>query len=65
MKYGLVVEEAISTSIVATGLVGAWRLARYETWSTDSSILQQITQEEPFQPERHGMIVIEIFKGEV
>ena len=64
VKYGLVVEEEISMSIVAIGRVGAWRLARYETMLSDNSVFQQITQEkEPFQPVQHGMIVTEIYKG--
>ena len=46
-------------------LLGAWRLAHYDTISSDSRVVKKITEEdEPFQPEEHGMIVTEIYKGE-
>ena len=52
-------------SVVAIGRVGAWRLAHYETLLSDNSVFKKISQEEePFQPEQHEMIVIEIYKGE-
>lgn len=65
VKYGLVAEDEVTLSVVARGQVGAWRLAHYDTISSDSRVVKKITEEdEPFQPEEHGMIVTEIYKGE-
>ena len=64
MKYGLIVDDKLSTSIVAVGQIGVWRLVQYETVSSDGSIFEQIAEEaEPFLPEQHDFIVIEICKS--
>ena len=64
VKYGLTVEDHLSMSIVAIGRVGVWRVTHMETIDSDQCVLQQISKEvEPFQPEQHGFIVVEIYKG--
>jgi hypothetical protein len=64
VKYGLIIDNKLSTSIVAIGQIGVWRLVQYETISSDGSILEQIAEgAEPFLPEQHDFIVIEIYKS--
>lgn len=65
VKYGLIVGDKLSTSIIAVGRIGVWRLVQYETLATDRDILEQIADgAEPFLPEQHDFIVIEIYKSE-
>ena len=66
MKYGLDIGGNLSTSAIAVGQVGAWRLLNFDTFSTDEILAKQISDEakEPFQPENHGfLLVIEINIG--
>ena len=65
MKYGLGIGGNLSTSAIAVGQIGAWRLLNFDTFSTDESLAKQISDEakEPFQPENQGFLVIEINIG--
>lgn len=64
MKYGLIVDDKVSTSVLAVGQVGVWRLVQYDTVSSDSRIWEQITEaSEPCLPEQHDFVVMEIYKS--
>lgn len=63
VKYGLVIDN-LSMSITAIGRIGVWRVTHMETIDSDQSVLEQISKQvEPFQPENHSFIVVEIYKG--
>lgn len=64
VKYGLVVDDQLSMSIIAIGRIGVWRVTHMETIDSDQSVLEQISKQmEPYQPENHSFIVVEIYKG--
>lgn len=64
VKYGLMVDDHLSMSIVAVGRVGVWRVTHMETIDSDQRVLEDISKQmEPFQPEEHSFIVVEIYKG--
>ena len=64
VKYGLTIDDHLSMSIMAIGRIGVWRVTHMETIDSDQCVLQQISREvEPFQPEEHSFIVVEIYKG--
>ena len=60
----MIVDDKLSTSIIAIGQIGVWRFVQYETISSDGSVLKQINEgAEPFLPEQHDFIVIEMYKS--
>ena len=58
------IDDHLSMSIVAIGRIGVWRVTHMETIDSDQFVLEEISKQmEPFQPEEHSFIVVEIYKG--
>ena len=64
VKYCPIICGELSTSVIATGLVGVWRCTQLDFISTDENVLEEMAAEEQvFQPETHEFTVVEIREG--
>lgn len=66
VKYCPVVEEEVSSSIIAVGQVGAWKVVHFDAFSSSERVFSDIREQaayEPFQPECNSFILLEISKG--
>lgn len=49
--------------MVAVGQIGVWRATQLDFVSDDDSILEEILNEDEFQPEAHQFYITRIFHG--
>lgn len=60
----MVVGDRLLASVIAVGQIGVWRVVHSDTYSSNEVVCRVLADEtEPFQPEHHDFIVLEILTG--